>query len=201
MSHELRTPLNSMLLLSHLLADNEAGNLTAKQVEHSKTIHGAGQDLLALINQVLDLSKIEAGKQEYELEPVTLAHFAEHSRRVFSPLAQEKKLKFAVEVMPGMPATIVTDRLRVERILTNLLGNAIKFTDHGEVALRIGRPSPGCRFERRDLVEQDTVAFAVSTAASASQGGAGAGVRSPFRAGRRTAIGAMPAPGSAGDRT
>src|SRR6185503_12133900 len=86
MSHELRTPLNSMLLLSHLLAENEAGNLTPKQVEHSKTIHGAGQDLLALINQVLDLSKIEAGKQECDLEPVPLAHFAEHARRVFAPL-------------------------------------------------------------------------------------------------------------------
>jgi signal transduction histidine kinase/HAMP domain-containing protein len=162
MSHELRTPLNSMLLLSHLLAENEAGNLSAKQVEHSKTIHGAGQDLLALINQVLDLSKIEAGKQEYELEPVPLTHFAEHARRVFTPLANEKKLSFVVEVAPGMPATIATDRQRVERILTNLLGNAIKFTDHGEVALRIGRAGPASRFQRGDLVPEETVAFTVS---------------------------------------
>ncbi|HWL39256.1 MAG TPA: ATP-binding protein, partial [Gemmatimonadaceae bacterium] len=162
MSHELRTPLNSMLLLSHLLAENETGNLTAKQVEHSKTIHGAGQDLLTLINQVLDLSKIEAGKQEYELEPVPLTRFAEHARRVFAPLANEKKLRFAVEVAPGMPATISTDRQRVERILTNLLGNAIKFTDHGEVALRIGRPDPEVRFQRSDLVPEETVAFTVT---------------------------------------
>jgi CheY-like chemotaxis protein/signal transduction histidine kinase len=162
MSHELRTPLNSMLLLSHLLAENETGNLTAKQVEHSKTIHGAGQDLLALINQVLDLSKIEAGKQEYAIEPVALAQFAQHARRVFAPLAHEKKLRFVVEVASGMPDTIATDRQRVERILTNLLGNAIKFTDHGEVALRIGRPNPETRFRRADLVASETVAFAVS---------------------------------------
>ena len=162
MSHELRTPLNSMLLLSHLLAENETGNLTARQVEHSKTIHGAGQDLLALINQVLDLSKIEAGKQEYDLEPVPLAHFAEHARRVFAPLANEKKLRFVVEVAPGMPATIATDRQRVERILTNLLGNAIKFTDHGEVALRIGRPDGAKQLQRSNLVPEETVAFAVS---------------------------------------
>ena len=162
MSHELRTPLNSMLLLSHLLADNETGNLTSKQVEHSKTIHGAGQDLLALINQVLDLSKIEAGKQEYDLETVPLAHFAEQARRVFTPLAHEKKLRFVVEVAAAMPSTIFTDRRRVERILTNLLGNAIKFTDHGEVSLCIRRPLPDSAFQRSDLVAEETVAFAVS---------------------------------------
>jgi CheY-like chemotaxis protein/HAMP domain-containing protein len=162
MSHELRTPLNSMLLLSHLLAENETGNLTSKQVEHSKTIHGAGQDLLALINQVLDLSKIEAGKQEYDVEPVSLAHFADHARRVFAPLAQEKKLHFVIEIEPGMPAALATDRQRVDRILTNLLGNAIKFTDRGEVALRIGRPRPDATFQRGDLSVEETVAFAVT---------------------------------------
>ncbi|HMI85896.1 MAG TPA: response regulator [Polyangiaceae bacterium] len=162
MSHELRTPLNSMLLLSHLLADNDAGNLTPKQVEHSKTIHGAGQDLLALINQVLDLSKIEAGKQDFELEPVPLGHFAEHARRVFAPVAHEKKLRFVVEVAAEMPAIIVTDRLRVERILNNLLGNAIKFTDHGEVALRIDRPRPDTHFQRGDLLSVHTIGFAVT---------------------------------------
>jgi CheY-like chemotaxis protein/signal transduction histidine kinase len=161
MSHELRTPLNSMLLLSHLLAENETGNLTSRQVEHSKTIHGAGQDLLALINQVLDLSKIEAGKQDYEVESVPLTHFAEQARRVFAPLAQEKKLHFVVEVAADAGTTIATDRLRVERILTNLLGNAIKFTDRGEVTLRIGRPPPGTRFKRQDLAADEAVAFAV----------------------------------------
>jgi CheY-like chemotaxis protein/signal transduction histidine kinase/HAMP domain-containing protein len=162
MSHELRTPLNSMLLLSHLLAENEAGNLTAKQVEHSKTIHGAGQDLLGLINQVLDLSKIEAGKQECDLDSVPLAHFVEHARRVFAPLAQEKKLRFVTEVAPGMPEAIVTDRQRVERIVINLLGNAIKFTDQGEVALRIGPARADIKFERPDLLNGETIAFSVS---------------------------------------
>ncbi len=90
MSHELRTPLNSMLLLSHLLAQNEAGALSEKQVEYAKTIHSAGGDLLNLINQVLDLAKIEAGRQDVTLEPVELSRFAEHARRVFEPLASEK---------------------------------------------------------------------------------------------------------------
>jgi CheY-like chemotaxis protein/signal transduction histidine kinase len=180
MSHELRTPLNSMLLLSHLLAENEAGNLTAKQVEHSRTIHGAGQDLLGLINQVLDLSKIEAGKQDFEVEQVPLAHFAERARRVFAPLAQEKQLRFVVEVLPGSPPTIATDRLRVERILTNLLGNAIKFTDRGEVALRMGRPLPGTQFRRDDMVAEETVALSVSDTGIGIPPDAQARVFAPF---------------------
>jgi CheY-like chemotaxis protein/signal transduction histidine kinase len=162
MSHELRTPLNSMLLLSHLLAENESGNLTAKQVEHSRTIHGAGQDLLALINQVLDLSKIEAGKQECEIESVPLTHFAEQARRVFAPLAQDKGIELVIEIVDGAPHAIATDRLRLERILTNLLGNAIKFTDHGEVTLRIGRPAQHAQFQRNDVRAGEAVAFAVS---------------------------------------
>ena len=146
MSHELRTPLNSMLLLSHLLAENEAGNLSDKQVEYSKTIHSAGGDLLNLINQVLDLAKIEAGRQDVKLEPVELTRFVDHARRVFEPLASEKSLQLEISVEPGCPSSIVTDPRRVERILTNLLGNAIKFTDRGEVALRIGWPAPSVRF-------------------------------------------------------
>ncbi|HKQ71604.1 MAG TPA: response regulator [Polyangiaceae bacterium] len=162
MSHELRTPLNSMLLLSHLLAENEDGNLTPKQIEHSRTIHSAGQDLLVLINQVLDLSKIEAGKQELDVEAVELQRFADHARRVFGPLAAEKELRLVVEIAPGLPKAIHTDKLRLERILTNLLGNAIKFTERGEVALRIGRPPERVKFERADLSPADAVAFAVS---------------------------------------
>jgi CheY-like chemotaxis protein/HAMP domain-containing protein len=162
MSHELRTPLNSMLLLSQLLADNPSQNLSEKQVEHARTIHQAGQDLLALINQVLDLAKIEAGKQELELETVQLERFADYVRRVFEPLAQNKGLRLVVEIAAGLPAAIVTDERRVERVLTNLCGNAIKFTEHGEVAFRIVRPPPDTRFSRPDLVPASMIAFTVS---------------------------------------
>lgn len=161
MSHELRTPLNSMLLLSHLLADNDSGNLTSKQVEFSKTIYSAGQDLLALINQVLDLSKIEAGKQEVKFEQVPLSHFVEHASRAFGPMASDKGLAFHANLAPGLPAEIATDRQRVERILTNLLGNAIKFTEQGEIRLSIGRPEPGAPL-REGLTPETSIALAVS---------------------------------------
>jgi CheY-like chemotaxis protein/signal transduction histidine kinase len=153
MSHELRTPLNSMLLLSNLLAENDSRNLTPKQVEFASTIHKAGKDLLVLINQVLDLSKIEAGKHELQVARVPVAEIADHARRIFGPLAADKGLRFAVEIAPGLPDTLTTDRRRVEQILNNLLGNAIKFTGAGEVALRIG---PAL------LRNERAVAFAVS---------------------------------------
>ncbi len=162
MSHELRTPLNSMLLLSNLLAENEAGNLTDKQVQFSKTINSAGRDLLALINQVLDLAKVEAGKQEVRIEPVALHQLSEHAKRVFEPLARDKGLGFVVDVAAGLPETIATDSQRLQQILNNLLGNAIKFTERGEVALRIGKPEPGLRFHGNGLQADRTVAFAVS---------------------------------------
>ena len=162
MSHELRTPLNSMLLLSNLLAENEARNLDAKQVRFAKTIHSAGKDLLALINQVLDLAKVEAGKQEVRIEQVRLSQIAEHAEHVFGALAREKRLNFVVEIAPGLPDAIATDRQRLGQILNNLLGNAFKFTDHGQVALRIDRPGPDVRFGRDDLRAERTIAFAVS---------------------------------------
>src|SRR5207244_1268230 len=123
MSHELRTPLNSMLLLSHLLSENEAGNITPKQVEHLRTIHSAGQDLLTLINEVLDLSKIEAGKQDVSLESVELTHFVGFARRLFEATAAQKGLELVAQVDAAAPAVMVTDRQRVERILINLLSN------------------------------------------------------------------------------
>ena len=162
MSHELRTPLNSMLLLSNLLSENVERNLTEKQVDFAKTIHAAGKDLLALINQVLDLAKIEAGKQEIFIEPVALAQFPERAQRVFTPLAQDKRLHLVIDVAPSLPETIRTDRQRVDQILTNLLGNAIKFTDRGTVALRVGRPAPDARFTRPELTAERTVALVVS---------------------------------------
>ncbi|HKP61270.1 MAG TPA: response regulator [Polyangiales bacterium] len=136
MSHELRTPLNSMLLLSNLLSENEAGNLNTKQVDYCKTIHGAGKDLLALINQVLDLAKIEAGKQDVRVGPVSLSEFVQYAQRLADPLARDKGLVFSAEIEAGLPETITTDRHKLEQILNNLLGNAIKFTERGAVRLR-----------------------------------------------------------------
>jgi len=162
MSHELRTPLNSMLLISNLLAENGDKNLTAKQIELARTIHSAGKDLLALINQVLDLAKVESGKQEVHVEEVQLGDLAARLERVFGPLARDKSLGFTVEVSADAPPRITTDRQRLEQILNNLLGNAIKFTARGHVALRIGRPPSGTRLGREDLRVGEAVAFRVS---------------------------------------
>jgi signal transduction histidine kinase len=162
MSHELRTPLNSMLLLSHLLSENEAGNLSPKQVEHSKSIHAAGKDLLSLINQVLDLAKIESGKQELHLEATEVSQFATHARRVFQPLADSKGLKLVIEVHGDAPAELVTDRKRLEGVLINLLGNAIKFTERGSVSLSIGRPAADARFRAEHLTGTPYVVLTVA---------------------------------------
>src|SRR5690606_2001347 len=123
MSHELRTPLNSMLMLSHLLAENASGNLTEKQVELSSTIHSAGQELLLLINQVLDLARIESGKQEVDLSTVPLEPLVEKLQRMFEPLAADKGLALEVVLSDDCPKEVHTDRSRLERILINLLGN------------------------------------------------------------------------------
>jgi len=162
MSHELRTPLNSMLLLSSLLAENETGRLTDKQVEFAKTIHLAGKDLLKLINQVLDLAKIESGRQEIHVEPVELSGLVDRIGRVFEPLATDKGLAFSVELEPGLPQTIATDRQRIDQVLNNLLANAIKFTAQGGVALHIRRPAAGAHFQRDGLRPDNTVAFVVT---------------------------------------
>jgi HAMP domain-containing protein/signal transduction histidine kinase/CheY-like chemotaxis protein len=135
MSHELRTPLNSLLILSRLLADNTAGNLTDEQIEFARTINGAGTDLLDLISDILDLSKVEAGKMEIHPGPVELVEVATAMDRAFRPLAEDKGLAFAVEIADGAPASVVTDEQRLAQVLRNLLSNAVKFTDDGEVRL------------------------------------------------------------------
>ncbi|MFE9881937.1 ATP-binding protein [Streptomyces sp. NPDC005784] len=137
MSHELRTPLNSLLILAKLLADNDERNLSPKQVEFAETIHGAGSDLLQLINDILDLSKVEAGKMDVSASPATLVPLADYLGALFSPLAVEKGLNFAVRVSPELPPTLLTDEHRVLQVLRNLLSNAIKFTESGEVELAI----------------------------------------------------------------
>ena len=180
MSHELRTPLNSMLLLSHLLSENEAGNLSPKQVEHLRTVHSAGQDLLTLINGVLDLSKIEAGKQEVSIEQVETSHFIGYARRLFEASAAHKGLRLSFSVAPDAPPSLLTDRQRVERILTNLLGNALKFTERGEVALHISRPPPESLSGLAELSTAEAVAFRVTDTGVGIPAAARDRVFSPF---------------------
>ncbi len=149
MSHELRTPLNSTLILAKLLADNKDGNLTEQQVKFAQTISSAGNDLLLLINDVLDLSRIEAGKVELAPEPVSVAATIDSLIKVFQPGAEQAKVHFEGRVEPGVPEFIETDPQRLGQILKNLLSNAFKFTSQGEVSLRAYALQPG------------TVAFAV----------------------------------------
>ncbi|HET6636678.1 MAG TPA: HAMP domain-containing protein, partial [Streptomyces sp.] len=137
MSHELRTPLNSLLILAKLLADNAEGNLSPKQVEFSETIHGAGSDLLQLINDILDLSKVEAGKMDVSPTRIALVQLVDYVEATFRPLTAEKGLDFSVRVSPELPATLHTDEQRLLQVLRNLLSNAVKFTDSGAVELVI----------------------------------------------------------------
>jgi signal transduction histidine kinase/ActR/RegA family two-component response regulator len=143
MSHELRTPLNSIMILSKVLGENEPGTLTPRQVEFANLIHRSGQELLALINEVLDLAKVEAGKQEIVCEAVAVAELASYARQMFQPLAMQKQLDLTVEVDDDAPAYIRTDQARLAQILKNLLANAFKFTERGGVTMRIARPGPG----------------------------------------------------------
>jgi HAMP domain-containing protein/signal transduction histidine kinase len=137
MSHELRTPLNSLLVLARLLAQNPLGNLTVKQVEYATVIHSSGSDLLRLINDILDLTKVEAGKMDINPERFALAGLIEDLRGVFGPLTEEKRLGFTITTGSGVPADLVTDKQRLRQILYNLLSNAVKFTERGRVELRI----------------------------------------------------------------
>ncbi|WP_236705433.1 HAMP domain-containing protein, partial [Frankia sp. ACN1ag] len=137
MSHELRTPLNSLLILARLLAQNPTRNLSPKQVEYAHVIHSAGSDLLQLINDILDLSKVEAGKMDIHVEEVALADIVDDVQATFSPITAEKGLRFTVAMAPDLPARLRTDRHLVAQVLRNLLSNAVKFTEQGSVDLAI----------------------------------------------------------------
>ncbi len=137
MSHELRTPLNSLLILSKILAENPDGNLLEKQVEHARTIYTSGSDLLELINEILDLSKIESGTMSVDIGDVTCSELAEFCERTFRPVAETKRLLFQVELDSGVPPILRTDGKRVQQVLKNLLSNAFKFTETGRVALQM----------------------------------------------------------------
>ncbi|HEY0465425.1 MAG TPA: response regulator, partial [Polyangiaceae bacterium] len=149
MSHELRTPLNSSLILAKLLADNKLGNLSEEQVKFASTIYSAGNDLLALINDILDLSKIEAGKVELRAESVTLARLAEPVARMFEPVAKQKDVNLSLSLADSK-APIETDVQRVQQILKNLLSNAFKFTERGTVSLSVEASEDGYVFAVRD---------------------------------------------------
>jgi signal transduction histidine kinase/CheY-like chemotaxis protein len=149
MSHELRTPLNSLLILARLLAQNPSRNLTPKQVEFANVIHSAGTDLLQLIDDILDLSKVEAGKMDIHPERFPLPQLLEYVRATFQPLTVEKGLGFGVQVAPDVPEHLYTDEPRLRQVLRNLLSNAVKFTETGRVNLAV-------------RLAGDTVEFAVS---------------------------------------
>jgi len=150
MSHELRTPLNSSLILAKLLADNRDGNLSAEQVRFAQTIYSAGNDLLTLINDILDLSKIEAGMLDVRPELIPIARLTDELTRTFQPIAAPRQLGFEIEVDASAPAAIESDPTRLSQILKNLLSNALKFTEHGGVSLAISAVDRGVQFAVRD---------------------------------------------------
>lgn len=146
MSHELRTPLNSLLILSKTLAENRENNLTPDQIKFANTVYSAGTDLLSLINEILDLSKVEAGKMPIAPRDVNLAEVEEYLELTFRPVAEHKELQFVIEGTPELPRTIFTDYNRLHQILKNLLANAFKFTEKGRVALKVGVAPRNARY-------------------------------------------------------
>lgn len=140
MSHELRTPLNSILLLSRLLTENPQQNLSDEQIEYAKVIQSSGNGLLVLIDEILDLSKIEAGKMDLELADVFVESIAEDLTSLFTPVAKDKKIDFSISKDADVPSVIYTDKMRLEQILKNLISNSLKFTSKGFVKLHISVP-------------------------------------------------------------
>src|SRR6185312_15256941 len=162
MSHELRTPLNSLLILAKLLTENKDGNLNKKQVEFASTIYSSGADLLNLINDILDLSKVEAGKMEVNVGELPMAEVRDFVERTFGPVAEQKKLEFKVDIAPGVPSPILTDSQRLQQVLKNLLANAFKFTSQGGVTLAIHPAESTRKFASRSLDRAEgVVAFEV----------------------------------------
>ena len=160
MSHEIRTPLNSMLILSKSLADNKDGNLTPNQVEDASIVYSGGVDLLHLINEILDLSKVEAGKMALHVENVRLTNLFSTLQKQFSAIADKKGLKFITEQVEGVPEHIRSDGQRLSQILRNLLSNALKFTEQGSVTLTVSRPSGSIQLRNHDAADE-VVAFTV----------------------------------------
>ena len=163
MSHELRTPLNSLLILSQQLEENSEKNLTEKQVKFARTIRGAGNDLLGLINDILDLSKIESGTTSVDIRELVMSDVTEAAERNFGPLANQKNLQFNLTTAPQVPLRLRTDRKRLEQVLKNLLSNAFKFTEKGSVELKLSLARSGWSADHQTLNQApDVIAFAVS---------------------------------------
>ena len=150
MSHELRTPLNSILLLSRLLSENHEHNLSSEQIEYANVIQSSGKGLLTLIDEILDLSKIEAGKMELEFNDLKISVFTDELQSLFAPIAKDKGIGFSISVSGDAPGSIETDRLRLEQILRNLISNALKFTKKGMVELSIGKLNSSVTFSVKD---------------------------------------------------
>jgi signal transduction histidine kinase len=162
MSHELRTPLNSLLLLAKVLTENKDENLGERELEYARTIYGSGTDLLRLINEVLDLSKLEAGKFPIQPSEFEIAEIADVLAKNFRPLAEEKSLGFFIDMAPGLPQVMHTDRQRLEQILRNLLANALKFTEIGWVKLKVELAQPPDSGESESLSKGErVVAFSI----------------------------------------
>ena len=163
MSHELRTPLNSLLILARMLADNPDSNLTLKQIDYAQTIHGSGTDLLSIINDILDLAKIESGTVTLNIEPERFSELHDYVERTFRQVANGKGLAFDVKVAAELPAAIQTDEKRLQQILKNLLSNAFKFTEHGRVSLQVEAAKSGWTAGHPQLGAAETVvAFSVT---------------------------------------
>ena len=161
MSHELRTPLNSLLILAKLLSENKEGNLTPKQLESAEIIHRGGHDLLDLINDILDLSKVESGKLTLEIQNVPLNNIADSISSQFNPLIHDKDFKFSSNLHDNLPVTIETDQMRTLQILKNLLSNAFKFTLQGQVNFDIFVPDETVVFSQPHLNSQNCIGFSV----------------------------------------
>ncbi|WP_063563934.1 CHASE3 domain-containing protein [Paenibacillus sp. O199] len=160
MSHELRTPLNSMLILSEILAENKHQHLNSEEQKYASVIHASGKDLLNLINDILDLSKVEAGEMEVDLDDVYLGSLPEAMNQYFLKTAEQKGIDFRIQLQSPLPETIFSDEMRLHQILRNLLSNAFKFTNEGEVALTISRVS--LSNPEGNGAETDVIAFSVS---------------------------------------
>src|SRR5438045_1544258 len=163
MSHELRTPLNSLLILSDQLCKNPGGNLMPKQVEFAKTIHASGNDLLTLINDILDLSKIESGTVTVDVEEVRFGELHDYVDRTFRHVAESKGLELELDVDPDLPRSMFTDSQRLEQVIRNLLSNAFKFTDKGRVTFSVAQVTEGWSLDRESLNHaRSVIAFSVS---------------------------------------
>jgi HAMP domain-containing protein/signal transduction histidine kinase/ActR/RegA family two-component response regulator len=163
MSHELRTPMNSIMILAGLLAENSEGNLTSQQVQYAETVQSSGHDLLSLINQILDLSKIEAGSMEIDKRVISVAELRAYAESTFRPVAEQRMLRFEIVVDAGVPATLATDPQRLQQILKNLLSNAFKFTDAGSVELHVSLEHKTKRFQSPSLrAARSVIAFAIT---------------------------------------